>query len=425
MQSWKTHLQLSSPVAPALQSSSESPPASTALVHEAEPPQWDLAQSLRYFYTVVQPELLGRHSLRIVNPAPFIFNILDHAVKTASKARGRLLNLREEPAFSGMWKNYLSYLVLHMQNLNKTIQDGYPNKTKVLRDTLLLVAADITANSSIWQTHFSGSFAYLEHVGGVKLILREPYECSPLVSLMELIYLRASLLCNTTSPARKQVSGFYRYTDDEIRAVFEKDELSGGGFHLPIDLKIVLVQITRCRVDAATYPGQSTALESRVRDIFKQLDTVDVDNWNKRDKYPSGYVSHESGFVFQLAIRLFGMMTLPRWAVMAALQQDSDTRPWNEQLAIRRQELIKVLQRNFPAVKFLASLKWPLIVAGVAATAGDAAVEHQTFVDQSLYKLWQHPLTNNDVVIILEKLRSFWSSGKTEWEECFDEPSPC
>ncbi|KAJ3480747.1 hypothetical protein NLG97_g7994 [Lecanicillium saksenae] len=369
-------------------------------------------------YTVVRPELPGGAAgeLRIQNPVPFIFNILDHVVKTASKARGRLLDLRQEPPFSAMWKNYLRYMGLHMQDINKTIREGHPNKTKVLRDIVLLVAADVTASSPLWQTHFEGAYAYLEHVGGVKGVLSEPYECSPLVTLF-----LSPLFCNTTSPARKQVTGYYRYSDSEIQAVF-KNYLPSPDLHLPIDLKIVLVQITRCRVDAVTNLEQADTLKTRVLDIFQQLDAVDVTNWDGRDQYPPGYISRDSGFIFQLSIRLFAMMALPRAAVLEALHQDSSAEAWNELLAARRRVLINILKETYPAVKNTTSLRWPLLVAGVAATSGDDVEDHRTFVDKSLYEIWQHPLTNNEAFIILQKLREFWLSGKTEWEDCFNEP---
>ncbi|TQV96433.1 hypothetical protein IF1G_05016 [Cordyceps javanica] len=241
------------------------------------------------------------------------------------------------------------------------------------------------------------------------------------MSLMHMTDL--AIQCNTTSPARKQVTGYYRYTEDEIRHILSLPGLSQDT-HFPIELKLAIVQITRLRVEASTGPSLAATFEIRVQDVFRRIAAINVDDWPGNSKYDPGFISPSNALIFQLAARLYGIMALPRRAVWEVLRETAGVGTWSEMLASRRRELMKILKRVYPTIKYYPSLKWPLIVAGVAATGGDDAVDDQTFIDQSLYRIWQNPLSDNDVFLCLDKLRKFWSSGKCAWEDCFDEATP-
>lgn len=90
---------------------------------------------------------------------------------------------------------------------------------------------------------------------------------------------------------------------------------------------------------------------------------------------------------------------------------------------MHREELLALLRQTWDSLRYHGGLAWPLIVAGVAASDGSA--QDRDYIDRRLCYIWQRPLTAATFLLAVEKLRAFWRSGKTGWEDCFDEPTPC
>ncbi|OAA63786.1 endothiapepsin precursor [Cordyceps fumosorosea ARSEF 2679] len=65
------------------------------------------------------------------------------------------------------------------------------------------------------------------------------------------------------------------------------------------------------------------------------------------------------------------------------------------------------------------ALRWPAVVAGVALAEGGE--DDRALVVEILTSM-KSQLPNWGALWCLDKLKVFWESGKTEWEDCFDEP---
>ena len=240
---------------------------------------------------------------------------------------------------------------------------------------------------------------------------------------------------NTTCPANKQVEGSDDFTDDEIRTLIDFDPFKVEP--CPVEFHLAKVYITRLRVSLAQrMPPDIDSVTFKVQQIFNSIWNFDLRAWIKEkfgDK--DEQVQHQTriiGLMYALAIRLYGILTLPEPAIAAWAVSSPKIRkaypaipgcdPYETLRRRHREGLLEMLREQWDQVKLKKWLAWPLTVVGVAVA--DDTIENQTFVDESLLAVWKVPDVPNSSITGLEKLRVFWASGKMGWEECFDEPIP-
>lgn len=88
-----------------------------------------------------------------------------------------------------------------------------------------------------------------------------------------------------------------------------------------------------------------------------------------------------------------------------------------------RTEKIKSLQATLgaalPSPSIRSCMLWPLVVLGVAAAEESVAL--QAFVADQLVLLSRHLGTHVPITAKL-MLETFWASGQTRWDACFDRP---
>lgn len=191
-----------------------------------------------------------------------------------------------------------------------------------------------------------------------------------------------------------------------------------------------IVQINRLRLHAATRATTKAAFVARVRELFDAIDGFDLQAWSKGRSFANEAITLSLGHVFLVAVRLYAIMTLCRSELISShiVGSHSGTPGLSAgtQDAVRQaetRELMKLLRQLWPSMKYIPALQWPLIVAGVGTTG--LRGPDQEFIDQCLLSIWHYPLNDTNIFRCLEKLRAFWASGKTGWEDCFDEPIPC
>lgn len=244
---------------------------------------------------------------------------------------------------------------------------------------------------------------------------------------------------NTTCPADQQIKGSDDFTDDEIKTLVDFDPSKVEP--CPVEFHLTRVRITRLRVLLArgkAAPAHAS-VAVKMQAIFDTLLLFDLEAW-VADRF--GDKSDEArqqarimGPIYAVAIRLYGILALPASAVAAwAMLPPQATSAYpavvgcstHESLRRRhRDELLRLLRGSWAHVQLKMWLTWPLAVVGVAVADGDdAAAANQDFVDASLLAIWRLPDVSSSSITALEKLRVFWGSGKTGWEECFDEPIP-
>ena len=242
---------------------------------------------------------------------------------------------------------------------------------------------------------------------------------------------------NTTCPADKQIEGSDIFTDQEIRTLINFDPYKLEP--CPIEFHLAKVHITRLRVSLAQgLPALNdvSVVASKVRQIFDNLWSLDLRYWLK-DKFGDKDEEHQLqahiiALIHAVAIRLYGILTLPKPAVATWLKSSPQVRsaypaipgcsPYEILRRRHREQLLEMLRQHWDQVKQKKWLAWPLTVVGVAVV--DDTIANKAFVDQSLLAVWKIPDVPNSSITGLEKLRIFWQSGKMGWEDCFDEPIP-
>lgn len=227
-----------------------------------------------------------------------------------------------------------------------------------------------------------------------------------------------------------QVSGFSSLTDGDIKAAY--GGLIISAMPCPPHLFLAICHITELRVQVAAGDA-GPALQSRMEAISNSINNHDlIAVWpTKHGKQVTDETNIKAMVdeLFQLAVRLYGILTLvepvDRKPSIASAAGDS-SKPKQSEDGLRdlhRRELISRLRSVWHNIEDAGSLRWPFIVAGVAVADGAAA--DQEFVADALRLIWASPIPNWGAFKCLEKLRKFWASGKTGWEDCFDEPVPC
>ncbi|KAM3447682.1 hypothetical protein MY3296_008486 [Beauveria thailandica] len=422
-QSWS----LAPKVAPSSSSSSLPPPS--PLVAQAEPPNWHFMEAIRYYCAFVRPIRVAKYGTHDIQDPPFhtgdvmaarfVCQIIGYQAVTVSRRRGRLVSFWEEPQFAAMRRNYSRYLVEFLGIVNRCIRGsagggGGGGTSRAFHYLWNLLSFDLTLNESLWQAHVKGALAYAQFVGGPRAALSLP---GPTIFFRQLVL--QAIVSNATSPTTQQITGHLGYTDDDIKTILA-DEDSTRPF--PVELVVVLRHITQVRVHAASRT-RTSELRQRMQHVFRQINAFDPRAWADELAFYSGAVTPAIGRLFQLATCLYGLLSLPASIAAPPPPLLATTSPGVASLRVsQRTELLACLRDTWPALPATTNMSWPLLVAGVAAV--DGPVEDREFVARCLDKTWRSPLGNVAPLLVLEKLRAFWKSGKRGWEDCFDEPTP-
>lgn len=241
---------------------------------------------------------------------------------------------------------------------------------------------------------------------------------------------------NTTCPAGQQIKGSDDFTDEEIRTLiaFDPNKVEP----CPVEFHLARVRITRLRVAlvCTKLSPEHASVAAQVQETFDTLFLFDLGKWVEQRYGDKGdEVRRQArimGRIYAVAIRLYGILTLPpsataAWAASSSpIESSYPASPgcsvYESLCRQHRDELLGLLRKWSGKGRLKVWLAWPLIVAGVAVA--DDAVENQLYIDASLLAIWRVPDVSNSSITALEKLRVFWLSGKTGWEDCFDEPIP-
>ncbi|KAJ3476427.1 hypothetical protein NLG97_g9132 [Lecanicillium saksenae] len=322
-----------------------------------------------------------------------------------SKFRGRLLRAGDDLGLSGIWTKYYQYLVKHLRITNASLRgEEY--------------------EGSSFQAHLIGCHAYVLHIGGAKKALSSS---EPDIFFRQLVC--TSMASDTTSPVTQQTLVHNYYTDDELKLILQGWTIDAP---LAIELNITRMHLTRLRCQAAAKEVTGGILQHRARELLNAVESFCPDAWGEKmrvyDNFGKAFANADIGRLFQQAVRLYAILTLPPATVVAVLWPDTPASVHEESemykiLRIRhRDELLKLVKQSWSKID-RGACSWVLAVLGCALV--DGASEEQDFIAQELFHIWRKPLSDSTHIIILMKLRAFWQSGKTGWDDCWDEPVAC
>ncbi|KAJ6780976.1 hypothetical protein PWT90_05401 [Aphanocladium album] len=360
---------------------------------EPEPPHWEQMEAVRY-----------------------------------SIAWGRVVMIQEDPSISGAWAVYSRQIGQLLALVNGGMKGAITCQTDselLLRRIYGLVFYDLAVNASAWRLHALGYLALVQHLGGVRALMRN---CYHRLSLTQWAMLKFAIAVNSTTPPSMQLRGFDAYTDDDmVKLASHRDHLD---FDTPIPLLQTLRRISQLRCAGADGTYMRSAPDRVVRDVLNDILRFDAVEWARGKKHPAAegeLLAHAQ--IHQEAILLYGILSLPRSAVASWSDVVSRLRPptvhaFDHVRSCHRRKLLDLMYPYRGTFDSRLDLTWSLLVAGVSL-GYDGSAQDRDFVRESMLGVWSNPITRCSPILCLDKLIIFWKSGKAAWDDCFDEPTPC
>ncbi len=136
------------------------------------------------------------------NRSIFLLDVSSHRIADASKARGRRGAAAEEPSVDGAWATHSRQMVQILDMVNTGIADKTvrpTNKGNILRRIFTLLVFDLMVDASAWRPHLLGYLALVQHMGGVRALMRLNNEHMNNTQWSILMYV---ILSHHFSPAR-------------------------------------------------------------------------------------------------------------------------------------------------------------------------------------------------------------------------------
>lgn len=120
------------------------------------------------------------------------------------------------------------------------------------------------------------------------------------------------------------------------------------------------------------------------------------------------------GHAYGAAVALYAILSLQSVGVLG------DTPALCDDRATLRRQLFAAFQEALPSSTLKRLMFWPLVVLGVEAGSGGDQ-DLRTFVAGQMPELSRHAGVHSPWVA-KDVLETFWNSGQTRWDACFDKP---
>ncbi|ROT39998.1 hypothetical protein SODALDRAFT_332150 [Sodiomyces alkalinus F11] len=231
---------------------------------------------------------------------------------------------------------------------------------------------------------------------------------------LSLVLWTVAVLGNTTCPASDLAM-----TDFHVEAIdFILNQFRGAvaPFQLcPLPLFGEIIRINHLRMQAVTDDAAEVErFETEGFDILERIHGFSPQQWAETKSAAtqnSDWVL--MGCVYRAAVALYCILSLQSLSVLPSTQTLRDCCTTHAHL------LHFLLSEGLSSPRFQRFMVWPLAVLGVEAVHGCA--EMRAFVAEQLPLISRHvgiyvPLAAKRV------LESFWASGMTSWDACFDKP---
>ncbi|KAJ6779759.1 hypothetical protein PWT90_06291 [Aphanocladium album] len=401
---------------------------------EPEPPDWEVMEAARYYLHFVtryrqEQQMTSYEALPPChgpNRPIFLLDVSSHRIAAAYKSSGRQSKgVSHSSSVEGAWVIHSRQMMHVLGSINAGIRDerAAGGKSGVLRRIFTLLQFDLIVDASVWRPHLLGYLAVVEHMGGVSVLMRQN---DAYLDHTQSLILIVALTTNATSPANNQLWGFEAYTNDDVTRLVAT--YSRIVFPFPSLLMVAIKTVTQLRTRVASNAYTKTDLQLMVCHLFDDIGAFDAQNWAKTLNSDVEAVSGSFARILQAAVLLYGILSLPcsavaGWAVASGQWASSGRSMYDSVRVSHRRKLLDLLYPHRGTFGNLLALNWPLVVAG-ASLAGDGSTEDRDFITESLLDIWKNPLSKCGPILCLEKLRTFWASGKTVWDDCFDEPTP-
>lgn len=181
----------------------------------------------------------------------------------------------------------------------------------------------------------------------------------------------------------------------------------------PLPLFAEIIQINHLRFRTREMElSEAESLSQEAGDVLWRVERFSSETWARsKPSLVDDWTAIAN--VYQSAVALYCILSLQSLSLFPT------TMALQTKRALHTRLLQALIEKSLPSRRIRRFMVWPLVALGVGAVHCDAYV--QAFVVSQLQKLgWdlgtQVPLTARRV------LQSFWDSGKTRWDDCFDRP---
>ncbi|KAL6856723.1 hypothetical protein J3F83DRAFT_375467 [Trichoderma novae-zelandiae] len=390
---------------------------------DLRPEQWDFVDAIQYYNNLLLPKLRARQIVQ--NPA-WAGELNGRALQALTAANRHCIlaiavgyrimcvsiihGLDLEPSTSGpashLWLEFYRHMGKSIRALNDEIQRS-GNVFNIFSSMAHLMSAEVLVSNSLsWRLHADGYLMLIKHCGGLRKLMNT--SATPL--LMQSFVIGITVF-NTTSPSHAQLVDACNFHVDDVMALYEIG--SSPLFYCPAPLFREIFLINRLRLEA-TLPDPLS--EPSLCHVLERIDAYSVplvpESLDMDDKR-----AHSLLFVsllFKSAVAVFASLTLP------CTSRCAPGKPCAGLRKTHRANLFHLLDTTAEFLPLLDHILWPVVVAGTAAATG--SVEDRMLVEMYLLNGVRDPFTGGCTGSALATMRRFWESGKTGWDECFDQP---
>ncbi|KAJ3496202.1 hypothetical protein NLG97_g2834 [Lecanicillium saksenae] len=340
-----------------------------------------------------------------------------HYITSCSIQHGAPVRPGACPTLANVWRTLFEYMGQAIATLNTLLASGKVYYAIFYR-ILDLFDIDLDIIGSPWLAHLKGFFSLVDVYGGVKTIMSGIKAPS--------LAMHYGLL-----PVTDQIFALNNWNEEDILRIYCLNYFAP--FPCPSQLALALHRITRLRVQAVSMEQLSfghrandrESLVSESRAVSIHIAEFSPRNWVENYDLPDEPLRSLLAQMFQTAVMLYGLLSLPPTLSKKFIQEQApmDNRNKAEARQRLRAELLSHIGTVFSSVVRIEGCCWPLAILGVASY--DATQKEQDCIIGYLNILCNVPGGNCGALAMLEALPKFWASGKTDWEQCFDQPCQC
>lgn len=223
---------------------------------------------------------------------------------------------------------------------------------------------------------------------------------------------------NTVNPPHKHITNIYYIGEENLVAIFGSSSWVASPF--PTYLFREVIKITKLRAAFVLKGGaklpQTATLAAYA--IFQQISKFDPHNWTETYNIPNIPEVPLTAQIFKLAVILYGLLTLPLPPSTGLVPRRKDQAVTSRDKKLLCSQLLQLLRDATKYKKCEVAMVWPTVVAGTALAGGSAADQQALINIMDVFK--PGPGQNRSDRLIVDKLQQFWRSGKTQWDECWE-----
>ncbi|POR36255.1 Uncharacterized protein TPAR_03551 [Tolypocladium paradoxum] len=297
---------------------------------------------------------------------------------------------------------------------------------------VFLITELFQSASPQWRSHSEGFSALLKLRGGIEGLVNDPEE-GYLLRPGLLTFTIMSVIANTTSPSYDLATAAEHFnTIDTIEDLYAYGLYPRLPCPVHLFLEIVRINDLRHRLAAGLVDAVAAGADSALQIHFRSIIDFSPEEWATEQATSAAVHStcpQEKWLLvaeaFQSAVLLFvdssSASLLPLRACSPCDVPTCDScsaRLGDATRSFHRARLFRLVEEGLGSHFTMYCVIWPLIVAGFEANQGTP--EEQALVQHGLTDLCLQ--AGATTMVARDVLRKFWASGKTSWDECFDQP---